>query len=202
MGGNVDRVYTVNPKHMRVNYPVQFVDPAVLSGGKWSETTAIHMRVRIRLAEILREVVDALPLGSGDVDTLSYSKIAALDQEFEQIMKEYPPFDMSIIPVDAASRKIVLQRATGLLSVQARRARFLRPFIQIKNMPEKFNTFRRQCLKAAQNVMEMASRLLSETVDIPESAASNTQGLGKRSTESKSHRSPYRSGLIINHVGT
>lgn len=203
MGGNIDRVYSVNPKHMRVNYPRHIPedsDPTVPLCRDWSETTVMHQNVRIRLAEVLRETVDALPLGSGDVDTLPYSKIAALDNQFEQIFTEYPPFDMSNIPSDAAPRRITIQRAIGYLSIQARRARFLRPFIQIRNLPEKFEVFRRKCLNAAQIVMETASSVLSETVDTPGSTASDNQRSHSRGTASKSQRSPYHSGLVINHV--
>lgn len=203
MGGNLDRVYTVNPKHMRVNYPrhvSENKDPNVHLFDDWSETTVTHVNTRIRLAEILRETVDCLPLGSGDVDTLSYSKIADLDQRFVQILTDYPPFDLSSLPVDATLRRIALQRAIGLISVQARHARFLRPFIQIKNLPQKFDFFRRQCLKAARSVMELASSVLSEAVDTPGSVIFDTQRSRARSTGSKSHQSPYHSGLIINHA--
>lgn len=200
MGGSLDRIYSVNPRHMRVDYPrslSKLTDLGVDSLNDWPEAIIMHMNVRIRLAEVLRETVDALPLGLGDVETLPYSKIAALDKGFEQILNDYPPFDAETAPVDAVSKRVVLQRAVGFLSIQARRARFLRPFIQIKEMPEKFKIFRRQCLSAAQNVMETASRMLSETVATPSSVTSEKH---TPSVESKFYRSPYHSGLLINHV--
>lgn len=200
MGGNLDRVYAVNPRHMRVEYPrslSKLTDTGVDSFDDWPDSIITHINVRIRLAEVLRETVDALPLGSGDVETLPYSKIAALDKGFERILTDYPPFDTEIAPVDAVSKRVVLQRAVGFLSIQARRARFLRPFLQIKNMPDKFKVFRRQCLSAAQNVVETASRMLSETVATPSSVISEKH---TPSVESKFYRSPYHSGLLINHV--
>lgn len=203
MGGNLDRIYTINPRHMRVDYPrslSKLKEPGVDSFDDWPDAIIMHMNVRIRLAEVLRETVDALPLGSGDVDTLPYSKIAALDKSFEQILNDYPPFDTDTTSVEAVSKRVVLQRAVGFLSIQARRARFLRPFIQIKDIPDKFKIFRRQCLSAAQNVMETASRMLSETVVTPSSATSETQTSHTPSIGSKFYRAPYHSGLLINHV--
>lgn len=205
MGGNIDRVYAVNPQHMRVNYPRHIsksTDVDVPSFEDWPEEIISHMNGRIRVAEILRETVDALPLGSGDVETLSYSKVAALDKRFEQLLTEFPLFDVINLPIDATLKKIAIQRATGWLSIQARRARFLRPFIQIKGMPKKFDVFRRQCLDAAQKVMETASSILSQTVDTTGSprAASETQDHRRSRTGPNSRRAPYFGGLVINHV--
>lgn len=203
MGGNFDRVYNVNPKHMRVNHPrhiPECTDHTVPSFDDWPEAVIMHMNVRIRLAEALRETVDALPLGSGDVDTLSYSKIVVLDRHFEQILADYPFFDIKNLSNDADSKRIALQRASGWISIQARRARFLRPFIQIQHVPEKFDRFRRQCFSAAQNVVETASSVLSEAVDTPSSERSEMQDSYRRSAGSTSRRTPYHSGLLINHV--
>lgn len=208
MGGNADRVYSVNPKHMRVNYPhyIDGSDPTAASYGVWAETAVKNMKLRIHLAELSRDTVDALPLGSGDVDSLSFAKITALDKGYQRILNDLPELDMSMNTVTAedgsASRRIVLQRVIGLLSIHARRARFLRPFIQIRDLPEKFDIFRRRCLDAAQTVVDLASTALSDAVGLPGSAGSDTQTDGNRgvSSGSRGNRSPCQSGLIINHV--
>lgn len=202
MGGNTDRVYTVNPKHMRVNYPHYHgdSDPVSHSYGALAETAVLHMTVRIRLGELSREMVDALPLGSGEVDTLSFSKVAALDKCFEQILRDIPFLEISSITVDAASRRVAVQRAIGLLSVHSRRARFLRPFIQLSNIPEKFDVFRRHCLNAAQTVVDLASTLLSESISTPGQAESYTQAAHNRSHVSNYDKVLNQSGIIINHV--
>lgn len=202
MGGATDRVYAINPKQMRVNYPRHLPGSETpgSSHGAWSEDAVLHMNVRIRLAEISRDIVDAMPPGGGDVDTLSYSKIAALDKQFEQIIASWPLQDLAFSSPDLAARRIALQRSVGILSVHARRAKLLRPLLRIRDMSEKFEPFRRQCLRSAEAVMEVSSMVLSETVDTPGSARSNGTPGPQSGGSGKASSSPYHSGIVITHV--
>lgn len=203
MGGATDRVYAINPKQMKVDYPRHLAGsetPGAIHGA-WSEVSVLHMNVRIRISEICRDIVDAMPLGSGDVDTLPYSKIAALDKKFEEIVANWPVQDLSASSSDPAARRIALQRSVGIISVHARRAKLLRPLLQIRDMAEKFEPFRRQCLKSAEAVMEIASTALSDTVDTPGSGRSGgTPGLQSGDNGMPPLRGPYISGIVISHV--
>jgi hypothetical protein len=197
MGGPSGRIYTVNPRHMQVNYPhyIADSDPMIAMYGAWAETAVLHMNMRIRLGDICRQVVDALPLGSGDIDNLPYSKIAALDRIFEQLQIDIPTVistaDMSSL--DATTQKLALQRSIGTLSLNARWARLLRPLLQANNLPKQFEVFRKRCLNSTETVIDIASSILSAAVDSPGSIDSDSSRMTSR-------RSPYRSGLIINHL--
>ncbi|KAI7787372.1 hypothetical protein LA080_016447 [Diaporthe eres] len=197
MGGPSGRTYTVNPRHMQVNYPryITDSDPMVAMYGAWAETALLHMNMRIRLGEICRQVVDALPLGSGDIDNLPYSKIAALDRLFEQLQTDIPTVvstaDMNSL--DATAQTLAFQRSIGTLSLNVRWARLLRPLLQANNVPKQFEVFRKRCLNSTETVIEIASTILSAAVDSPSSTDSGNSRMTSR-------RSPYRSGLIINHL--
>ncbi|KAG6353761.1 hypothetical protein INS49_005239 [Diaporthe citri] len=197
MGGPPGRIYTVNPRHMQVNYPhyIADSDPMVAMYGAWAETALLHMNMRIRLGEICRQVVDALPLGSGDIDNLPYSKIAALDRLFEQLQLDIPTVvstaDMNSL--GATAQTLAFQRSVGTISLNARWARLLRPLLQASNVPKQFEVFRKRCLNSTETVIEIASTILSAAVDSPSSTDSGSNRMTSR-------RSPYRSGLIINHL--
>lgn len=200
MGGAMDRIYTVNPKHMRVNRPQYISNSDRFTHGLWSEISVAHLNFRIRLADLCRQIADTLPLGSGDVDTLSYSTILALDREFESILAELPASDDAVATIDNSQcHRIAIQRAIGALSVHARRARFLRPLLEAKGLPPTFQVFRRTCFHSIEAVMAIASRLLSQAVDSTASTdLSGFSTLPERAATT--HRSPRRRGLIINHV--
>lgn len=197
MGGPSGRIYTVNPRHMQVNYPhyIADSDPMVAMYGAWAETALLHMNMRIRLGEICRQVVDELPLGSGDVDHLPYSKIAALDRLFEQLQLDIPTVvsTAEMNSLDATAQTLAFQRSIGTLSLNARWARLLRPLLQANNLPKQFEVFRKRCLNSTETVIEIASTILSAAVDSPSSTDSGNNRMPSR-------RSPYRSGLVINHL--
>lgn len=197
MGGPSGGIYTVNPKHMQVNYPRYMAesDPMIALYGAWAETALLQMDMRIRLGEVCRQVVDALPLGSGGIDNLPYSRIAALDRLFEQfkldIPSGLPTADTS--PLNTIVQTLAFQRSVGAISLNSRRARLLRPLLQASNLPKQFEVFRKRCLKSTETVIDLASMILSVAVDSPSSTDSENSRMASR-------RSPYRSGLIINHL--
>lgn len=188
----MDRIYTVQPQQMSVNRPSLTPDldyHTAPSHDLLSETIVLHMNIRIRIAEMSRAIVDALPLGSGDVDTLPYSKIASLDQKYEGILADLPALPTTdFASLDRSKRKIALERSIGIISVNARRAKFLRPLLPIKDMPQRFEAFRKQCLQSTQTVIEIASTVLSDAVDTPKSTSGSNRG------------SSYHSGLVTMHV--
>lgn len=198
MGDVTDRVYAIHPKHMKVNFPSHVADAEMGAPyyGTRSETAVTQMNARIRLAEICRDIADALPLDGGDIELLPYSKIAALDGRFEQILADWPLRELTRLPgaADREERRVASQRSIGVLSVHARRAKLLRPLLQIRDMAEKFEPFRRQCLRSAEAVIEIASSLLSETVDTPGVQSGSGSGSGTPP------KSPYHGGIVITHV--
>lgn len=211
MGGATDRVYTINPKHMKVNRPQHLAEFEVPGSphGPWSSISVIFINARIRIAEISRDTVDSMPLGSGDIDSLSYPQIAALDKKFEQLIADWPvqgcapatvssrskpstPLTNLTLPADTTARRLAVRQLVGLLSLHARRAKLLRPLLQIRDMPRKFEPFRAQCLRSAEDVMGLASSVLSEAVDTPDS-----QGVGGAWAFAKIMN---RSAIVVLHV--
>jgi hypothetical protein len=199
MGGPSCRIYTAHPRHMRVNYPhyIADCDPMIAMYGAWAETALSHMNMRIRLGDVCRQVVDALPLGSGDIDSLPYSKIAALDRLFEHLQLDTRAVsstaEADTSSPDATKQKLALQRSIGTISLNARWARLLRPLLQANNLPKQFEFFRKRCLVSAETVLDVASSILGAAVDSPGSADSG-------SSRTMSGRSTYRSGVVINHL--
>lgn len=194
MGGVMGRIYTVQPKHMHVNRPHYIPDSDEFANGLWSESAVVHMTLRIRLADVCREIADTLPLGSGDLETVPYSTIAALDRKFEDILTDLPALDPLVSNTGDQFERQTTQRYAGTLAVHARRARLLRPLLQVKDLAPKFHVFRRTCFQSVEAVMDIASRLLSQAVDSPGSTTD------PNSFSTPMSRSPHRSGLVINHV--
>lgn len=196
-GGAMDRVYTVNPKHMRVNLPKYIPEDDQLFPmyGAWSEIVVLHVNIRIRLGEVCRQIADALPLGSGGIETLPFANVAALDGLYEQILTDLPSifsYPDEHNSADEVARRVVLQRALGKLSLHARRARLLRPLLQANNLPLQFDVLRKRCLDSTELVIDIASTILSEAVD-------SSGSIDSRIPKS-ARRSPYRGGLVINHL--
>lgn len=181
-----------HPKHMPGS------DQLTPMYGPWAEMAMLHITMRIRLGEVCREVADALPIGSGGIETLPYSKVAALDGLYEQILIDIPSMFSDKDEVNSENdilRRIALQRSLGKLSLHARRARLLRPLLRANNLAPQFEVLRKTCLESTELVMDIASAVLSEAVD-PSGPSSSSSSLLTRTTR----RSPYRSGLVINHL--
>lgn len=189
-GGPINKIYTVNPKHVRVNLPTYIPgsDQLIPLYGAWSEVVVLHMNLRIRVGEACREIADALPLGSGGIEMLPYPRVAALDHLYEQILIDLPSIFSNVDDncPEKIARHIALQRSLGKLSLYARRARLLRPLLQASSLPQQFEIFRKTCLDSTEVVMDIASTILSGAVD--STVATNAR------------RSPYRGGLVINHL--
>lgn len=177
------------PKHMPGS------DQLIPMYGAWAEMAMQHMTMRIRLGEVCREVADALPIGSGGIETLPYSKVAALDGLYEQILIDMPVMSSNKDEINSENdivRRIALQRSLGKLSLHARRARLLRPLLRANNLGPQFEVLRKRCLDSTELVMDITSAVLSEAVD----PSGSTSSLLTRTTR----RSPFRSGLVINHL--
>ncbi|KUI65772.1 hypothetical protein VM1G_01373 [Cytospora mali] len=195
-GGPVDRVYTVNPKHMFVNRPTYIPgsDQLIPSYGEWSEMVMLHINMRIDLGEACRETTDALPLGSGGIETLPYSKAVALDRLYERILDNTPPMvsNDEFNSADEIARRIFLQRSLGKLSLHARRARMLRPLLKANHLPQQFDVLRKKCLDSTEVVMDIAYTVLSEAIDMT--------GTTRSHISTSARGNPYRGGLVIHHL--
>lgn len=155
----------------------------------------LHLKLRIRVGEVCREIADSLPLGSGGIETLPYSRVAALDSLYEQILVDIPSVFSKVdepSPDDEVAVRVAVQGSLGKLSLYARRARLLRPLLQARNLPHQFDTLRKTCLDSTEVVMDIASKVLSEAINSPASTGSRVA--------KDARSSPYRGGLVINHL--
>lgn len=93
MPGPQEGIYTIQPRHMRVNKPRNIHDGDLEREGPsferpLSEPTPMSYFIqRIKLAEICRDVTDVMPLGSFAEGT-SYQSIVALDAKFQAYFNE------------------------------------------------------------------------------------------------------------------
>jgi len=220
MGGPLDKTYTIYPHQMRVNTPLNANDadlprflglrnnatpaastPLPLPPSIDVPTDASYLLQRIRVAEICRAVIDALPLGEGDIDSLPYGQLLAIDQLFEKAVAAFPPSmrDLSSpLPPDAPCQFDV-QRRVLLLAFHARRARMYIAFLDpattatdARKMP-----FRRKCRESAKKVLEIASDVLKRSMG---GQSPPPNGSGQKTKPLSSSPATHRSGTVISHM--
>lgn len=196
MGGPRDRIYQVHPRHMIVNVPRNLNDEDMSVELPATTTTDMtYFLSRIRLAEVCRKVVDILPLGSCDIDGLSYDQALTITRLFDDVKEAMP----SCFALDAPSQfdtpqSASMDRQIIQLAFHARLARILRPFLLLpddtlpgRNTDPRCLHFRSQCLRSARSVLRIASYLLHESLE---------------ETAGRSWPLPlmHRSGCVISHM--
>lgn len=97
-GGSQEGTYTAHPQQMRVRLP-RNIDDEVLDQGNTTEdlpltspTPMCYPLQRIRLAEIMRSVVDTLRFGLSDPTEYDYLQILAIDKRIEHFLEDLPVF--------------------------------------------------------------------------------------------------------------
>ncbi|KAK3374495.1 hypothetical protein B0T24DRAFT_297406 [Lasiosphaeria ovina] len=182
MGGQLDRTYSVQPQHMRVNRPsnVNERDPSCILPATMV-TDMTYPILRTRLAEACRQVTDALPLGAGDIDDLPYDRVLAIAQLFDGVFTSMPPCFALGAPIPPETpHRVNIERRVIQLAFHGRRARVFRPFLlSNKHKPHRehaqqadaedtdprFAIFRTMCLSSARAVLAISSDLIRESLD-------------------------------------
>lgn len=193
MGGPLDRTYNVNPRHMIVEYPLNAEDEDMTVALPVDTTTGMtYFNLRTRLAEVCRQVADALPLGSRDINDLPYDRILAISKLFDDVMASMAPcfaLDASLPPDVPPS--VAVDRQVIHLAYHARFARVFRPFLlhnrRDKSLDPRLLQFRDLCLHSARSVLKISTRLLSES-------------LGAKAARLWPLPLMYRSGCVISHL--
>ncbi|KAK0701728.1 hypothetical protein B0T26DRAFT_757722 [Lasiosphaeria miniovina] len=181
MGGQLDRTYSVQPQHMRVNRPsnVNERDPSCILPATMV-TDMTYPILRTRLAEACRQVTDALPLGAGDIDDLPYDRVLTIAQLFDGVFTSMPPCFALGAPIPPeAPHRVNIERRVIQLAFHSRRARIFRPFLlSNKHKPHRghaqqadaedtdprFAIFRTMCLSSARAVLAIGSSLIRESL--------------------------------------
>ncbi|KAF4123005.1 Fungal specific transcription factor domain [Geosmithia morbida] len=198
MGGTFDRTYTIHPRHMAVRRPLD-IDDTVLDAMSTAQkvppvhrrqrqqrrrqppppptpstthTSVTHLLLRIRAAEICREIADAMPLEAGDVDDLPFDQVLRLDRLFEQPLADLP---RSLLFLDGdgdgddnhddtttATKQYTIQVNLLHVALNARRARFLWTFLssRVPDSDARFLVFRHRCLESARSAVQVSTSIL------------------------------------------
>ncbi|KAH6650544.1 hypothetical protein F5144DRAFT_556480 [Chaetomium tenue] len=209
MGGPTEGTYSVQPKHMAVRYPRNMNDNDM---GMFDDSTNAPVNMstqmsyfiqRIRIGEIIREVLDTSHPGGPDVDITDYDKVRQLDHLFEQAFMDLPPFFQSQRPLPPKKLDTLeLQRVILQLGLLARRARLHRPFLLQQGRHEpRHQRSREICLKSTRAVVSLSISILQYSLNMEQAGAAAAPA-AERIRPSKKGLSTHRLGHVINHLST
>ena len=126
-------------------------------------TSMSYLIHRIKLAEISRHIVDAMPLSPSAPDTIPYNDFIALDREFETLLADLPPFFQlnprpDSLPSNLTSieiKHIESQRHMVHMTTSTRRSKFHQPYLIRGFTDPKYHHSRDVCLSCARGVVRM-----------------------------------------------
>ncbi|KAH6619310.1 hypothetical protein B0J18DRAFT_371023, partial [Chaetomium sp. MPI-SDFR-AT-0129] len=164
MGGPNEGTYSVQTRHMNVSYPRNINDNEMSSVDKFASTepnkfTQLSCFIqRTRIAEIIREVLDASHPGGPDTDITDCDQVLALDELFEEGLANLPPYFQGQEPPQSNRfGPVELQRLVVQLGLLTRRARLHRPFLllQQSHYTPSQQRSRAICLKTTRAVVSL-----------------------------------------------
>ncbi|RBR08449.1 uncharacterized protein FIESC28_10249 [Fusarium coffeatum] len=167
-GSSQEGVYTIMPKFMNIKKPDHADD--ITSGGMnllyrppaYTITETAFLLQRIRLAEICREIIDALPSMTEDIIEQDYNLIYTLSEKLQNYSHSLPDY-LKLNPSEEARTReiwrqrpyIHWQRISLHLGLHARICRLNRPY-QIESYAHKeFFYSRVTSLASAHKVLEL-----------------------------------------------
>ncbi|KAJ9647676.1 hypothetical protein H2204_000306 [Knufia peltigerae] len=167
-GSSQEGAYTFHPRHMNVKYPSNTDDTLITpnaqeEGLSWSFPTEMSAFLqRIKLANLCREIVDALPSAFSDSQEPEYAIIMMLDNKLQQYLKELPIFfqldPMSIQQSQKVCEErpyIAWQRLSIHFSLHARLCRLHRPYHLIGSTNPDYAYSRTTCLSSAHTILDL-----------------------------------------------
>lgn len=127
-----------------------------------SEATVMSYDIqRIKLGDLCREVVDLIPISVGDITTVDYQQVMALDQRFDAFLQQLPVFlrndEQSIRQserVMAQYPQMRTQRQLLSMSAKAKRCKMHQPFVIRGSRDTRYSYSRTMSLKSARAVLE------------------------------------------------
>ncbi|KAB8239309.1 Zn(II)2Cys6 transcription factor [Aspergillus alliaceus] len=167
-GGPQQGTYLVHPKHMCVNRPRNIDDLDLERSDPehtlpLSQPTAMtYYILRIKLAEISRSVVDALPFSPSDWAMVEYDMIVSLNRKFDEFLRDLPVFFRH----DAASREqsrnvdrrypqTIFQRYIIASTFHSSRIKLNQPFLTRISLDPGYEYSRKVCLESARSIINM-----------------------------------------------
>ncbi|KAI9933619.1 hypothetical protein AWENTII_002312 [Aspergillus wentii] len=167
-GGPQEGSYSLQPKHMNVNYPSNVDDEFITEAAVEynhplsTPTTMSSFIYRIKMAEICREIVDAMPSILLESQEPEYDLILQLDDKYRTFFKGLPTFFQDDEASISQSKSIYeryphlpLQRITIHFSVHTRICRLHRPYHLEGTTNPKYAYSHQMCIRSAQKVLEL-----------------------------------------------
>ncbi|EFZ04133.1 fungal specific transcription factor domain protein [Metarhizium robertsii] len=167
-GGPNDGAYFLQPKHMNVRLPANVDDKDVTADMVEKDIPLtkpsgmsgfIH---RVKISQICREVVDALPSQFHDADERSYNTILQMDKKFRTFLEELPVY-FRLDPESIERSKdicrerpiIALQRVGVNFSIRIRLCRLHRPYHLEGLTNSTYAYSHKACIQEAQKVLDL-----------------------------------------------
>ncbi|KAL1864072.1 hypothetical protein VTK73DRAFT_6162 [Phialemonium thermophilum] len=220
MGGPVDGIYSVHPRHMNVRYPRNLNDNDIAVCDD-ATTTPLDVPTqmssflqRIRLGEIVRTILDARPPGSPEADVLDYAQVLRLDRLFEQAFTDLPPFLRRDADVDvdgaspaASSRMpgVELQRTVIQLGLLSRRTRLHRPFLLQGPDDVRYKKSRDICLQCARAILSISVGILESALNMDrreDRRGERLDGAAAPSAAAEPRRGAFSGSLLFHRIGS
>lgn len=174
-GGPQEGTYSIQPRQIATNFPRHVEEEDLQTQSPTFErplsvpTASSYLIQRIRLAEICRKTVDAVPLGAWGSDSVRYDDIVALDHEFERFHRELPSFFRDTPEARTRFRElyqrrpaILVQKYTVNIIFQNRRCRLHQPYLVRGFSDKAYARSRDVCLQSARAVMAISLQLDQE----------------------------------------
>ena len=167
-GGPFDGAYIVQPRFMNVDMPKNADDHLITDDEAAHDlpssvpTSMSAFIYRIKLADVCREVVDAMPWACAQPEAVDYDLILAMDKKFQSYLDDLPEF----LRLDPASidqcrqlcndrPMIALHRLALNFSAHSRLCRLHRHyFLDVSTNPAYLDS-RSSCIRSAQTVLKL-----------------------------------------------
>ncbi|KAF4449304.1 Zinc finger transcription factor YRR1 [Fusarium austroafricanum] len=175
--GPHEGTYMINPRHMNVKKPLNADDEDLVEGQELvgrpmsCSTSMSYLLQRIRLAEILRDFNDRVPLSPcSNPDSNAYEFLLEVDAAIEKIIDEMPPNlklgarEPRKLPSGDAQQKpgIIVQRHIMNIFVYGQRCKLHLPYLARGAVEPAYAYSRRVCLDSARMVIQTEHQIEKE----------------------------------------
>ncbi|KAF2095028.1 hypothetical protein NA57DRAFT_59782 [Rhizodiscina lignyota] len=173
IGGPQEGSYSIQPRQMQVNLPLDCDDDQLSERFGTSRSASVgptsmsYFLQRVRLAELSREIIDTIPLPISRLKTTDYDQILALDRKLVTFLEQLPDFlrvkenAQPFTPPDSRYPHLPMMRYYVNVTLHSRRCRLHQPFLIRQGVDPRYEYSRRVCLESARLIIRI-QRLLTE----------------------------------------
>ncbi|KAJ4267391.1 hypothetical protein NW762_003498 [Fusarium torreyae] len=171
--GPHEGTYIINPKQTIVKKPLNANDEDLVEGQEMvgqpmdQSTNMSYFLQRIKLAEVVRDFTDRLPLSSSNPDHNAHSLVLEIDAAIEQFIEDLPSFlkldasELQKLPRTDVRRRMgsVVQRHIMKIFVYGQRCKLHLPYLARGAVEPAYAHSRRVCLDSARMVIQTEYQL-------------------------------------------